>query len=68
MSVEGFPATRSSRPSGLSREEIEQYLARGRRARSDAFAAAAARVWRALRRFVENQPGGLQGYRVAGKP
>jgi hypothetical protein len=55
-------------PRPLTYEEIQGYVAKGRRARSDAVAAAIGQAWRALRRrMADGQPKAHSGYRVAGK-
>ena len=71
MSAEKFPAARPPESTAAwpttSWEEIELCVARGRRERSDAIAAAFVGAWRALRRFVGGELEAQTRYRVQGK-
>lgn len=72
MTVQQFPASPRARalPSSfadLSREEIEVYVARGRRARSEAFAALMVGAWRGLAGLLADRPEPTPAYRVHGK-
>ena len=76
MTVQQPASARGARPAerrievlagGLTREEIERYVARGRRERSDVIAAGIVRGFRALRRLFEGQADQPRGYQVHGK-